>query len=147
MTTADLKPTSIILCLALFQGCAPSANWRQMFIAQVEATVKTSVHSEVATMITLSATTEQADKIVHYDFSSLSLLLGGVLGIFFCYLFLRRKQMIKKFLEGKKTYIVAIATLIGGILVSQGIAIPEYVWAILAALGLGAVRAGIPQKK
>jgi hypothetical protein len=45
-------------------------------------------------------------------------------------------------LEGKKTYIVAILTGILGI-ISAYHPIPEYVWAILGAAGLGAVRAGI----
>lgn len=49
---------------------------------------------------------------------------------------------IEAFLDGKKTYIIAIATGILGI-VSAYHPIPEYIWAILGALGLGAVRSGI----
>lgn len=52
-------------------------------------------------------------------------------------------KKIQEFLDGKKTYLVAIATGILGILTASGIVIPEYVWAILAALGFGAVRSAI----
>ena len=52
-------------------------------------------------------------------------------------------EKLDKLLQGKKTYIVAI--LIGVIagLQAYGIVIPDYVFAILGALGLGAVRSGI----
>jgi len=52
-------------------------------------------------------------------------------------------------LKGAKTYIVAIIT--GGlgiyIYMTPEFVMPEYIWAILAALGLGAVRDGMPDKK
>ena len=53
---------------------------------------------------------------------------------------------IMEWLSGKKTYIVVI--LIGVVASAQayGIVIPEYVWGILGALGLGAVRSGISKK-
>ena len=50
-------------------------------------------------------------------------------------------------LQGKKTFIVAGLALVGAVLQSQGIAIPEYVWIVLSALGLGAVRSGITKIK
>ena len=46
-------------------------------------------------------------------------------------------------LTGKKTYITALAILVCGVLQSQGIAVPEYVWTALAALGLGFLRMGV----
>lgn len=57
-------------------------------------------------------------------------------------------------LKGKKSYIVAVLT--GLVSVYSGFAaanpgqfppIPEYVWGILGALGLGAIRASIPKEK
>lgn len=50
---------------------------------------------------------------------------------------------LQEFLDGKKTYIIAILTGIGGVLIAFHIAIPDYVWTVLAALGLGAVRSAI----
>lgn len=52
-------------------------------------------------------------------------------------------EKIGNWLQGKKTYIVSILIGVGGILMAQGVVIPEYVWVILSALGLGAVRSGI----
>lgn len=49
---------------------------------------------------------------------------------------------IEEFLNGKKTYIVAILTGALGIFAAYH-PIPEVVWTILAALGLGAVRSAI----
>jgi hypothetical protein len=47
-------------------------------------------------------------------------------------------------LEGKKTYIVAfLAGAIGLFQAVAGVAVPEYVYLILSALGLGAVRNSI----
>ena len=48
-----------------------------------------------------------------------------------------------KFLNGKKTFFVAILTGVGATLTIFGIHIPEFAWAILGALGLGAVRSAI----
>lgn len=49
-----------------------------------------------------------------------------------------------KFLKGKKSYLIGVAIAVLGVLESQGVfKIPEYVWPILAAAGLGALRAGI----
>jgi hypothetical protein len=47
------------------------------------------------------------------------------------------------FLNGKKTYIVAILAAAGAAATSLGYHIPEYVWPLLAALGLGSVRSAI----
>jgi hypothetical protein len=52
-------------------------------------------------------------------------------------------EPIRTWLDGKRTYLVAGAILLCGILSSCGVEIPEFVWAALAALGLGFVRAGI----
>lgn len=58
---------------------------------------------------------------------------------------------IEKFLDGRKSYIISI--LIGGLglwmatgtVVSPHV-VPEWIWAILGAAGLGAVRSGIGNK-
>lgn len=47
------------------------------------------------------------------------------------------------FLNGKKTYIVAIAIGVLTTVQTLGYAIPEWVWGVLAAAGLAAVRLGI----
>lgn len=49
-------------------------------------------------------------------------------------------------LDGKKTYIVAVAT--GAIALAQmfGVEIPDWVWTLLSAAGLGAVRSALPPK-
>jgi len=52
-------------------------------------------------------------------------------------------QKIEKLLKGKKTFIVAILVGIAAALEIYGIKIPEFVWPILGALGLGAVRSAI----
>ena len=52
------------------------------------------------------------------------------------------KNLIE-WLKGKKTYIVAIVVGILAALSSLGIVVPEWVYVLLAALGLGAVRAAI----
>lgn len=49
---------------------------------------------------------------------------------------------IEAFLDGKKSYLIAILTGALGIF-SAYHPIPEYVWAILGALGLSAVRSAI----
>lgn len=53
---------------------------------------------------------------------------------------------IESFLDGKKTYIVAILAGAGTIATALGYHIPEWVWAGLATLGLGAVRSAIDTK-
>lgn len=50
---------------------------------------------------------------------------------------------IEKFLDGKKVYIVAILTGGFGIWMSMGHVVPEYIWVMLSAAGLGAVRSAI----
>ena len=50
---------------------------------------------------------------------------------------------ILEWLKGKKTYIIAGLVGITAVLQHLGYPIPEIVWPILGALGLGAVRAGI----
>ena len=52
-------------------------------------------------------------------------------------------EKLQKFLDGKKTYIVMLLVGVGAVLQYQGIVIPEYAWAILAAGGLGAVRSAV----
>jgi hypothetical protein len=47
-------------------------------------------------------------------------------------------------LKGKKTYIIAIATIVLGALQGLGIfTLPEFAWPIIAAAGLTALRAGV----
>ncbi len=50
-------------------------------------------------------------------------------------------------LQGKKTYIVVALTFIGAGLQAVGVDIPIWVWTVLGAAGLGAVRSGINKKK
>tara|TARA_R110000868_G_scaffold26471_6_gene101833 strand:- start:668 stop:829 length:162 start_codon:yes stop_codon:yes gene_type:complete len=47
------------------------------------------------------------------------------------------------FLEGKKTYIVAIIAAVLSVLPTFGIEVPEQVYGVLAALGLATVRNAI----
>jgi len=54
---------------------------------------------------------------------------------------------IEDFLQGKKTYIIAGLIGIGAVLVQLGIQIPEIVWLLLGAAGLGAVRSAIEKLK
>lgn len=55
----------------------------------------------------------------------------------------KEKPEMFKFLEGKKTYLTALAIFVLGGLQASGAPIPEWIYPILAALGLGALRAGI----
>lgn len=50
-------------------------------------------------------------------------------------------------LQGKKAYIVAILIAAGAAGVSLGYVVPEWIWPILGALGLGAVRSAIDKLK
>jgi len=52
-------------------------------------------------------------------------------------------RAIARWLRGRRTYLTAAAILICGALSASGIKVPEYVWAALAALGLGFLRAGV----
>ncbi len=52
-------------------------------------------------------------------------------------------EKLIEWLKGKKTYIIAIIGAIAGVLQAFGIVIPEFVYAILAALGIATVRAAI----
>ena len=47
------------------------------------------------------------------------------------------------FLKGKKTYIMMLVTAGLGIAMSMGVVIPEWLWAIDAAMFGGAMRGGI----
>lgn len=52
------------------------------------------------------------------------------------------------FLQGKKTYLIAIAILIVTLLKdTYGIEVSESVWGALAAFGLGFLRAGVDKVK
>jgi len=53
------------------------------------------------------------------------------------------KNAVAKWLEGKKTYVVALAILAVGVMAYNGVEIPEFVWAALGAFGLGFLRAGV----
>lgn len=48
-----------------------------------------------------------------------------------------------KWLEGKKTFIVALGIAAAAGCQAFGVEIPELVWPVLAALGLAAIRAGV----
>lgn len=54
---------------------------------------------------------------------------------------------IEAFLDGKKTYIVAIIAGLLGLLTAMGHPTPEWVYVVLGALGLGAVRSSIGPSK
>ncbi len=56
-------------------------------------------------------------------------------------------KKIWKFIDGHKTEAVAIGVAIATILQANGITIPEYVWGLLAAAGLGAVRHAIKKNE
>lgn len=46
-------------------------------------------------------------------------------------------------LQGKKTYIIALLIGVGAVAISLGYQIPVWVWPLLGALGLGAVRSAL----
>ena len=48
-----------------------------------------------------------------------------------------------KWLDGKKTYLVAAATFILGGLTACGVVIPAWLYPMLVASGMGALRAGV----
>ncbi|MFO7959006.1 MAG: hypothetical protein R6X33_18120 [Candidatus Brocadiia bacterium] len=50
---------------------------------------------------------------------------------------------LARWLDGKRTYLTAAVILVCGILTAYGVEVPDYVWAALAALGLGFLRAGV----
>ena len=52
-------------------------------------------------------------------------------------------EKLGKALQGKKSYIIAILIGLSAAAQSLGYMVPEYVYAILGALGLGAVRSGV----
>ena len=56
-------------------------------------------------------------------------------------------EKLDKALQGRKTYIVAILTGVAVALTELDIVIPDIVWPILAALGLGAIRSAINKLK
>ena len=53
---------------------------------------------------------------------------------------------IVSFLDGKKSYIVAAMAGAAAVAQALGYTIPDYVWTLLGALGLGAVRNALPPK-
>lgn len=56
-------------------------------------------------------------------------------------------EKLGKLLQGKKTYIIAVLIGIGAVITQLGYPIPEYVYAILGALGLGAIRSALTKLK
>jgi hypothetical protein len=52
-------------------------------------------------------------------------------------------KTILAWLEGKKTYLVTAATFVLGGLVAVGVEVPEWLWPLLAAAGLGTLRSGV----
>ena len=56
------------------------------------------------------------------------------------------KNAVVRWLEGKKTYAVAGVILACGVLKHFGVEVPEFVWAALAAFGLGFLRMGVSGK-
>lgn len=56
-------------------------------------------------------------------------------------------EKLGKMLQGRKSYIVAVLIAVFQILELQGIVVPEYVYTLLGAAGLAAVRSGIEKLK
>lgn len=56
-------------------------------------------------------------------------------------------EKLGKLLQGKKTYIVAILVGVAAALQQMGVVIPEYVYIVLGALGLGAIRSAVEKLK
>jgi hypothetical protein len=54
---------------------------------------------------------------------------------------------IMEFIDGKKTYIVATLVGVAAVLQYLQIDIPTYVWTVLGALGLGAVRSALKKEE
>ena len=52
-----------------------------------------------------------------------------------------------KFLQGKKTYLVALTAGIVATASALGYVIPEWVWPALASFGLGFLRAGVGRSR
>jgi hypothetical protein len=52
-------------------------------------------------------------------------------------------QSILTFLDGKKTYVIAIVAAMTAAAQALGYTVPDYVYAIEAALGLGALRVAV----
>ncbi len=50
---------------------------------------------------------------------------------------------VARWLDGKRTYLTAAVILLCGVLAAHGVEVPDYVWAALAALGLGFLRAAV----
>ena len=48
-----------------------------------------------------------------------------------------------KFIDGHKTKIIAVGIAIAGVLQAFGVQVPEVVWVLLGAGGLGAIRSAI----
>ncbi len=55
-------------------------------------------------------------------------------------------EAFQKFITGYKTYIVAVVTVALAIAQTQGIVVPEWVYTLLAGLGLAGVRAAMAPK-
>jgi hypothetical protein len=51
------------------------------------------------------------------------------------------------FLDGKKSYLTAIVTAIIGAVQALGYEIPQWIFAILGAVGLGTLRAAVSKSK
>lgn len=56
-------------------------------------------------------------------------------------------EKIGKYLQGKKTYIIALAIGVVAALTYSGMVVPEWVWLALNALGLGAIRSAVDKLK
>lgn len=52
-------------------------------------------------------------------------------------------NQVREFLKGKKTYMVVAVTFVLGGLQACGVDVPEAVYVLLGALGLGTLRAGV----
>ena len=60
--------------------------------------------------------------------------------------FISTVKAVVGWLSGKKTYIVAVVIAVVALLQVSGVNIPEPVYVILSALGLGSLRASVPKK-
>ncbi len=52
-------------------------------------------------------------------------------------------KAIWTYLDGKKTYIVAILIAVIALLNASGVVLPNWIWLLLSSFGLGALRHGV----
>lgn len=56
---------------------------------------------------------------------------------------INKAKAVWEWFDGKKTFIVAIIGAVTALLVASGVNIPDWVWLLLSALGLGSLRSAV----